>query len=380
VQRTLAIYLHDMAGGGVERMRLALLPLFQAAGYETELLLHRRQGELLQRVPANVRIVELGGRSRVSSTALDTIPLVHYLRSKKPNVLLSSFSHNNLVAMAARAIAGTPTRVIACEHNSLADEISERGGWRNKIVPFLYRRMWKLADGFVGVSEGVAENLATHTGIPRDRIAVIYNPVIDDEFAARSSEPISHPWLEDGQTPVFVAVGRLTQQKDYPTLLRAFSLYRKSAKGRLLILGDGPLRAELQAACQNILGGNDIAFLGFVPNPLPLIAKANALVLTSRFEGFGNVLVEALGCGTPAIATNCPSGPAEILANGRFGALLPVGDAQAIAAAMGADLRARWPPAILRKRAQNFSASSAAAKYVSIFEHRANFAPDLLRG
>lgn len=360
---SLAVYMHDLAGGGVERMRLALIAELRRRGVAVTLLLHRRAGALIDRLPPDLPLVVLGGRR----TAADVLPLLRFLRREAPDLLMASLDHNNIVALAAKALARTRTRLVICQHNALSREAAEMGSWKYRAVPTLYRRLQRFADGVVAVSAGVAEDLARTAGLPRDRITVIHNPVIGPDFASRCAEPATHPWLQDRAIPVFASVGRLVPQKDPATLLRGFALRRAAGPARLMFIGDGPMQAELAILAAALGVAEDVCFLGFQPNPLPFIREAAALVLASRYEGLGNVLIEALGCGTPVISTDCPHGPSEILARGSYGALVPVGDPAALARAMAGQPRRRWSAALLRDRAEDFTASWAAERHLDLF-------------
>jgi len=358
---SVAFYMHDLSGGGVEAMKLTLAAGLRPHAGSVTLVLNRRSGALAGRIPEGVASVELSGRR----TAADLVPLVRFLRRSRPDVLVSSLHHNNLLALLAKRLAGSDARLIVCQHNALSAERRQGGSYR--AVPPLYRLLSPLADGIVAVSSGVADDLAATTGIRRGRITVIPNPVIDPAFAARCAEPVSHPWLEDPSVPVFVFVGRLVAQKDPLTLLSAFALRASRGPARLLVLGDGPMRARLADLVAALGLGEQVGFLGYVANPLPYVRRAAALVLSSRHEGLGNVIVEALGCGTPVVSTDCPHGPAETLAGGRYGALVPVGDPAALATALDGDLRRRWPAELLRRRAGDYSSEAAVSAYLALF-------------
>jgi glycosyltransferase involved in cell wall biosynthesis len=225
-----------------------------------------------------------------------------------------------------------------------------------------------IADGIVAVSQGVAGDLSQATGIPESRITVINNPAITADFDERVAVDVEHPWLDDPTIPVFVTAGRLVPQKDHETLLRALAIYRKTSPARLLVLGTGPLEEPLRAFAGELGIADAVDFLGFCNNPLPYMRRASAFILSSRYEGFGNVIVEALGCGTPVVSTDCPYGPSEILAGGRWGRLTPVGNAEAMAAALSGDLRKQFPPEKLRERARQFTAGTAVKQYMELFD------------
>lgn len=359
----IALYLQDLRGGGVERATVDIVPHFLALGSQVTVLLHQRRGELLGSLPAGVPVVAF----ETSRTSFDLLPLARWLRCERPDVLLASLHHNNVTAMLAAALSRTRTRVVVCQHNALSHEAALMGSWKYRVLPLLYRLMRPLAAGMVAVSRGVANDTAARCGIRRERIAVIHNPVITADFEARAQAPVDHPWLRQREVPVFIAVGRLVPQKDHETLLHAFARLAARRDARLILLGQGPLEGVLRRLARELGVDDRVELAGFQANPLPWVRQATALVLPSRYEGFGNVIVEALGCGTPVISTDCEFGPAEILGDGEFGALVPVGDAEALAQAMAQDLRARWPADVLKARARQFDAASSARRYMWLF-------------
>jgi glycosyltransferase involved in cell wall biosynthesis len=225
-----------------------------------------------------------------------------------------------------------------------------------------------MADAVVAVSDGVADGLAAATGLPRDRITTIYNPVVSPAMLVKAAEPTPHPWLESGQPPVILGVGRLVPQKDFPTLIRAFARLRSEGPVRLLIVGPGSTeaQAELRSLATALGGAEDMELPGSILNPFAYMARAGVFVLSSAWEGFGNVLVEALACGCPVVSTDCPSGPAEILDGGRYGALVPVGDDRAMAEAILAALAHPPERAALTARGAEFSVDRAVERYLAI--------------
>ena len=227
-------------------------------------------------------------------------------------------------------------------------------------------RLYPRADEIVAVSAGVADDLARVARIPRSRITVIHNPIVTDELLADARAPVDHPWFADGGPPVVLAAGRLTEQKDYPTLLRAFRHARRARELRLVILGEGEERPRLEALARELDVSGDVDFAGFVANPYAFMARASLFVLSSAWEGFGNVVVEAMACGTPVVSTDCPSGPGEILEGGRYGRLVAVGDDEELAAAMLATLEDPPRPELLRERAAAFRADEAALRYLRV--------------
>jgi glycosyltransferase involved in cell wall biosynthesis len=253
-------------------------------------------------------------------------------------------NHADVVALVAAKVARYRGQVVVIEQNTLSVAAGQGKSRRDRLMPRLMRVFYPWADCVVGVSAGVAEDLVRDVRIDPAKVRVIPNPIVTADLEARARAPVPDPWFDEG-TPVFVAAGRLRPQKDFPTLLRAFARLRESRSARLVILGEGPDRQDLETLATELRIDADVRFPGATPNPYAYMARAAAFVLSSRWEGLPTVLVEALRCGTTVIATDCPSGSREILADGRYGVLVPVGDVPALADAMEAVLDGRVGPA-----------------------------------
>jgi glycosyltransferase involved in cell wall biosynthesis len=232
---------------------------------------------------------------------------------------------------------------------------------RDWVLPSLYRR----ADAIIAVSTGVAENLRLMRTGPDDRIAVVPNGVALERIDEKAAQPVDHPWLQGSGGPVLLAIGRLVAKKDYPTLLEALRLVRLACPVRLIILGEGPERGRLEALASRFGVGESLSMPGFRRNPFAYLARADLYVLSSISEGMPSSLIEALACGCPAVSTDCPSGPSEILGGG-YGALVPVGDPRALAAAILDALRQPRDEERLRARAAEFSIEACVARYVDV--------------
>lgn len=331
-QKRLAVFLPGLYGGGAERTMLNLAQGFAGQGYAVDLVLAQAEGPYLAQVPESVRLIELNARHRNAWRTLASLPaLVRYLRRERPDALLSALNRANITALWARRLAGVPGRVAVNEQNTFSHWIQKSTSWRSRMMLRMVRRFYPWADEIVAVSRGVADDLARVTGIPHERIEVIYNPGVTPELRKKARASLDHPWFQPNQPPVLLAVGSLTAQKDFPTLVQAFARVRETRPVRLLILGEGPERSALEALVRKLDLGQDVSLPGFVDNPYAFMARASVFVLSSRFEGLPTVLVEALYCGALIVATDCPSGPSEILADGRYGKLVPVGDIAALA-------------------------------------------------
>ena len=360
---SLVIYLPSLGSGGAERLHINLAPALMARGFDVTFLVHRIHGSLVDAVPQGVRLISLECHRTLGALW----PLVRFLEREQPHVLVANLGHNNILAIWAAALARVRTRIIATYHNTLSAECAEQRSWQFKALPLMCRLFLGRAHGVVTVSEGVAEDIAAITGLPRDRFTTIYNPVILPDFDARMAEAAEHPWLTDGGPPFILGVGRLAPQKDFKSLLAAFAIASRAGDLRLLLLGEGTSHASLMAHAEALGVADRVSMPGFRPNPLPFMRRAAALVLSSTFEGFGNVLVEALACGTPVVSTDCPHGPAEILDHGRIGRLVPVRDHAAMASAILDTLARPLPSEILRRRGREFSVDRAAILYADLF-------------
>jgi glycosyltransferase involved in cell wall biosynthesis len=204
----------------------------------------------------------------------------------------------------------------------------------SRLAPLTARIFYPWADGIVTVSQGVAKDLAQITGLPLERIRVIYNPVITPELREQTKETTDHPWFAPGEPPVVLGAGRLVEQKDFPTLIRAFAQVRRVRPARLIILGSGREQKRLEALVQDLSIEEDVGWLGFVKNPFAYMAHSAVFVLSSAWEGLPTVLIEAMAAGASVVSTNCESGPAEILDNGKYGSLVAVGNSEAMAEAI----------------------------------------------
>lgn len=322
-----AIFTSNMDGGGAERAMAKLAGGIADQGYDVDLVLSRAEGHYLAEVPDTVRIVDLH-----ASRVLASVPgLIRYLRRERPAAMLTSMNYVNVVGIWARALARVDTRLVVNEQNALSLETAHSSRRRHRFLPRLIGRFYPWADRIVSVARGTADDLARTTGLPRERIEVVHNPIVTPELMELAKAPVDHPWFRPGEPPVVVSVGRLSPQKDFGTLLRAFALVRDRRPARLVILGEGPERGSLEKLVSE-LGLVDAASLpGWVANPYPWMVHAGAYVLSSRWEGLPSVLIEALYCGVPIVATDCLSGPREILDDGEHGLLVPVGDVEALA-------------------------------------------------
>ena len=354
----IAIFLMDLGGGGAERVMVNLARGFLDRGMDIDLVLVKAEGPYLSQLPPNIKVIALDCDRLITSLPA----LIKYLRKERPSVLMSALEDTNLVALWARKLSNVSTQVIVTVHNNLSLESKNSTKLKRRLVPQFVKIFYPWADKIVAVSKGVANDLI-QMGLPSQKVFAIYNPIVTTELKEKLKEKLTHPWFLLGQPPVIIGVGRLTKQKDFSTLIHAFALVRKQKMARLLILGDGEEREILESLVKKLGLTEDVDLMSFVPNPYIYMAKAAVLVLSSAWEGFGNVLVESMISGTAVVSTNCESGPAEILANGKYGKLVSVGNAGEMAQAILETLAHPPETEILESRANEFTLEKSIAGY-----------------
>jgi glycosyltransferase involved in cell wall biosynthesis len=362
--KKIAFFLPNLAGGGAERVVLNLLKGMLAQDISLDLVVASTEGPYLEQVPDRVRIINLA-----TGRVITAIPaLSRYLKENRPVALISHMNHANVVAVLARDFSGIATKLILVEHNTLSASKSKL--LRNKLVPAMMKWLYPRSDVVVGVSQGVAKDLDDRLGFEPGTVRVVYNPVVEADLISQAKTPLDHAWLQPNSPPVFLGVGRFSAQKDLLNLINAFALVRQQKPARLIILGEGELRGELEAAIERHGITEDVSLPGFVQNPYAYMYNASAFVLSSRWEGLPTVLIEAMACGCPVVATDCPSGPQEILASGKYGILVPIENSTALADAMLQTLETPVSRDVLLERGMYFSHERAVAEYLELCEYR----------
>jgi glycosyltransferase involved in cell wall biosynthesis len=362
-RRPIAFFLPNLAGGGAERVIVNLAQALAERGRTVDLVVAAAEGPLLRQLPSGVRLVELHAPRVLRSL----LPLIGYLRRERPRVLISSISHANVIALWAARLARVKTPVIVTVHNTMSQSTPEQGRMASRLWPSLLRTSYPWAACIIAVSRGAADDLARTARLPRERVRVVYNPVITPAMMAQAAQTPDHPWFAAGQPPVILGVGRLTRQKDFPTLIRAFAAVREQRSARLMILGEGDERPRLEALVAELGVSSDVALPGFRENAMAYLARSALFVLSSAWEGLPTVLIEALAAGTRVISTDCPSGPQEILQGGRLGALVPVGDVDAMTRAIMEALD-RPAAAIASEALAPFTRDAAVGEYLNLIE------------
>jgi glycosyltransferase involved in cell wall biosynthesis len=348
-----------MRGGGAEKVALRLIGDFVAAGHQVDLVLMEKRGELLEKLPPAVRIFNLGAR-RIRDSIF---PLRAYLRRERPAALQASMWPLTVAAVVARRLAGASSRLVLSDHSTLSRQYGDYRGLKRLFLRASLQLFYPRADARVIVSNGSADDLARLAGIGRSSIEVIHNPVA---APADTEIPASVEGLWGKSEARILTVGSLKAEKNHKLLIHAFALLREKRPARLIIVGEGSERPELERLIGEFGLRDDVLLPGFAVNPSPYYATADLFVLSSDFEGFGLVLVEAMRAGLKVVSTDCEHGPSEILGGGIHGALVPCGDPDALCAAMVAALDAPADVASLKDQAERISGSASSARYLEL--------------
>lgn len=362
--KRLAVFISFSGDGGVERM-VSNLCAEASKHVQVDLLALKMRGGHASLIPDSVNIIRLNAKHSWSSVA----EVADYLRLRKPDALLAAKDRAGRAALSARFKAGSSTPVFIRLGTNLSAALERKDPFSRWLRTAPMRRKYAKADGVIAVSEGVRQDTIKVTGIAPEKVHVIRNPVITPRLAELAAHVAPHDWLLNKQEPVILGMGRLTKQKDFETLLRAFALVRDRRRVRLIILGDGPLpgdREKLESLATR-LGVRDAVLLpGFQKNPYAWLSRADLFVLSSAWEGSPNALTEALALGIPSVSTDCPSGPIETLAGGKYGSLVAVGDYQGMARAIVQTLEHPIPANTLREAVREYQATLSALSYLQV--------------
>lgn len=357
-QPHICIFMQTFGGGGAEFSMVTLANGLLEQGVRVDMIVASAEGPNLSRLDPGVRLIDF----RKANVASCIMPLARYLRRARPDGLLSAMTHSNNAAIIARGLSRVATRIVISERITLRwQPTSIREALHIRLRKLLYR----FADALVMVAREEVADAVEEFALDPSSVKCIYNPVLSPEFEQARKERPEHPWLQpsrDRSVPVVVAVGRLNPIKDYPTLLRAFARVRESREARLVIIGAGDQKDELEALIGELGIGGSVSLAGYLQNPIKEMNAADLFALTSRLEGLPGVLIQALGCGLPIVSTDSRTGPREVLDGGRLGSLVPVGDVSAVAEAMLAKLD-EGPRSLAVQDLERFSLHGAVMAY-----------------
>jgi len=362
--KKISFFISTLEGGGAERNIINIINNLDRGKYTISLVLGRARGIFMNQIPEDVSVIDLN----TSYSLVLFFKLIKYFRKERPDIFISSFPHVNIISIVARKISLVKTKVVITEHSIISLLSTTARSFTRRLVarfilPLVIRMIYPLANARICVSKGVAEDLSKMTGSDMN---VIYNPIVGSDLYKLAEEDHSF-----GDIPAIIMVGRLTKVKDYPNLLKAFNNVLKEKEVRLVILGEGPEEENIKRISKELGLLGKVVLLGFQKNPYKYMKAASVFVLSSFHEGFGNVIVEAMACGTPVISTNC-FGPSEIIEDNKSGLLVTVGDSDALAKAILKVLNDISFSCKLseegRKRAQSFSIKESVKKYEEVFD------------
>lgn len=356
----LAVFVASLADGGIGKMRVHLINEIAGRGYRVDLVVADDRSPYMRRVAPSVHVEKV----RTSNAVTGVPSMAAYLLRRRPPIVLTQRIRVNVLTQRANRLIGSPSRIYVTANTNITAQLASLRPEKRERQLAMLRRYYPRNTGIIAISQGVADDLSEILGWSSGHIAIAPNPVVTPELYRLASEPLDHPWFAPGQPPVILGIGRLEPQKDFATLVRAFALVRADRPCRLVILGEGAQRVELEGLAAELGIATDVDMPGFVDNPYAFLQHSALFAFSSRWEGFGNALAEALAIGTPVVSTDCPDGPAEILDGGRFGPLVPVGDPDALAQAMRQVMQTPPERDVLRAASERYSQARSASAYL----------------
>lgn len=347
-------------GGGIGRNIVNLANEFHSLGYRVHVVVDTLKGSYLDLLHDEVGIFHL----KTSHIFWGLSYFSTYLFRNKPAVVITPVVRHTILALRSKFLIRSATRVYARVHSSYSEAFKSLKFWKKSRRIAQLKKYYPRCEAVFTVSKGVAEDFRKYTGISPDHLITIHNPMTTDEISTLALEDVDHPWFREGSPPVLLGVGRLTTPKNFPLLIKAFEIVRSRINCRLVILGDGHLRDDLELCASSSPFGHDISFPGHRINPFPYMKRSAVFAMSSSWEGFGNVLVEAMATGTPVVSTDCPHGPREILDGGKYGPIVPPGDPGKLAEAIVGLFLNPTPRELLIEGSQRFNARSIATSYL----------------
>jgi len=349
--------------GGWGRVLINLANFLKQMDIDIHIMLDDISGSFTSHLVPGIEVYPLKTSHRIGG-----IPYFsYYARKHRPDVILTTIVRHTALALTVMRLTNIQTRIYPSIHNAYGIKFKELSVSKYRSRLRIIRKSYPQCDGIIAVSEGVKEDFCSLTGIPAGSVTTIYNPIYDDKLIEQSLDPVDHPWFQEGQPPVILGAGRLEKQKNFSLLIESFDLLRSRKECRLAIIGDGRERDFLESRVRDSDYSADISLMGYQANPFPLMKRASVFVLSSSWEGFGNVLIEAMATGTPVVSTDCPHGPREILMDGRYGPLVAMNAPADLAEAITKTLENPLSEEILRERASTFSIQSSAENYLKLF-------------
>ena len=367
----LTILIPHLYMGGAEKVTVNLIKALEIQGVNIDLLL-LTQKDLKTREANNLIAKQFTDNVNIiympSYRAMGSLPwLFSYMKKKEPTSFLSVLDNMNTLTIITSILNRNKHKIFLTIHNNISNELKLKSNFKQVVISYFVKYIYKHARKIITVSNGISDNLVFNYKIPQNCIKTIYNPIITPDIAVKAKEDCPHPWLNTPTKPVILAVGSFRPQKDFPTLIKAFSIVRKQMDVRLIILGEGTLRKELESMIKALNIEDSVSLPGFSDNVYSFMAKANLFVLSSKTEALPTVLIEALACNTPVISTDCEYGPREILENGKFGTLVKPGNCREMANAICNFLKKeKGNIDIDKSKLEKYSDNYAASEYMKI--------------
>ncbi|MHA1845999.1 MAG: glycosyltransferase [Promethearchaeota archaeon] len=368
-KKKLLFVISSLRGGGAERVVVNLINHLERNKYEPYLVIFENKLDLKRNLKFPIKIVCLEKKSKWDFLKI-ILKLRKVIKNYKPDSVISFLQYTNIVTVLSTLYQRRNYTLIISERSYPRKYLA------NNLFGFIERVLmnftYKQSDLIIAVSKGIKIVLEEDFRIASKKIKVIYNPIPLEEVILKSKKRVEHLFLKNNDFQLIISAGRLVKLKRFDRLLKAFAIikrYKKSA--RLIILGDGILKRELENLALRLNINKFVSFVGYKDNPYAWMSKAHIFALSSDYEGFPNVLIEAMACGVPVISTDCPSGPKEIITNEKNGILVPVGDerklADGILDLLGDEKKRRRLSIEARKRVQDFEAKKIVRQYAELF-------------
>ena len=367
-----AIYLDSLQGYGADKVLVKITNGLAQKGVQVDLVVAKKPEHPVQELHPGVQVLNLGSSRK--QILRNVLGLSRYLSIHQPDVLFSSIHFNNVTATTALALSqvlsGVSSRLVLRQANTLRHHLKSYPFPVGHALGFCTRLSYKRADTIISQSEGMSRDVKDFMKADPEKIRLIYNPTVTPDIFEKAQQPTNHVWFDQHTAPIVLAAGRLKPQKDFTTLIRAFADVKQTIpEARLVILGDGPQRQELETLAAELGIADSVDLPGFQRNPYAFIAMADMFILSSRYEGLPNILIEALALGKRIVATDCESGPAEILQQGKYGPLVPVGSRDRMADAIREALQQPYACLRMPQATANFTQDTQVEKYIRIFSN-----------
>jgi glycosyltransferase involved in cell wall biosynthesis len=366
MKQHICFFLYSFQGGGTERVFINLAHAFLNDGYRVTFLVIKKSGEYISHLHPDLEIIELSENKVSKFKTIRSIPkIVSFIRNERPTAFFSALTINNIIAVIAIKISRAKCKLIVTEHSSFY-WLNEISLVRAKIMKAGIKYLYRYADSVVAVSKGLADELISKFSVSKEKIVVIHNPLDINNIIDKSMQPINYDWFSSANKNI-ISVGRLTEQKNFSLLLTAFKKVKSQVPNAfLIILGEGQLRESLWQKVTELEISDSVAMPGFLDNPFSVMSRSNIFVLSSKYEGFGNVLVEALACGSYVVSTDCPSGSSEIIKNESYGKLVPINSEEDMVKEIVFALNNRTNKNFSIERAKDFDVSKIFYSYKNL--------------